>query len=254
MTWSCNNSPLTSNAKNTIFNHVGDDECVGKASRGEAGTCSKFVDPLLTLHKRGPLMYTLNTDVPNGLANGTLMSLVSVMLKRGAHQHIERINVDGSWVRDIDCEHVDHLVVELTAEKERQQKTNPSSPSPTAKIFPQQHTVSVHMPFEIIQGEVMKSWASIKMQQFSVLVNHATTVHKLQGQTVTHLYVSNLNYTRNWIYVALSRVKTRRGLYLRSRIDRHRNLRPHSDLKRMLNHFKSLSPVNVVDEEINMDL
>ncbi len=54
-----------------------------------------------------------------------------------------------------------------------------------------------------------------KLTQFLILLDLATTGHKLQGMTKNHLIVSSLNYgTANWIYVVLSRDTSIRGLYL----------------------------------------
>jgi len=53
-----------------------------------------------------------------------------------------------------------------------------------------------------------------------VVVNHATTGHKLQGSGVDNLFVHDWNYTVNWPYVMLSCVKTRMGLYLRKPISK----------------------------------
>jgi len=103
-----------------------------------------------------------------------------------------------------------------------------------------------------MEGEVVKFWAGIELSQFPVLVNHATTIHKLQGQTLSHLYISNFSYQRNWIYVALSRVTKREGLFLRSRIDRSKNFTPHSDLKSMLYKFRHKTPRYVGDNAIDM--
>jgi hypothetical protein len=54
-----------------------------------------------------------------------------------------------------------------------------------------------------------------KITQFPILLDLATTGHKLQGMTKKHLIVSSFNYgTANWIYVVLSRVTSIKGLYL----------------------------------------
>ena len=77
-------------------------------------------------------------------------------------------------------------------------------------------------------------------QQFPCVLNHATTGHKLQGKTVTNIYVCNWNYTSNWVYVVLSRVKQRKGLFLRTKLDSNttRYAKPNS-LKRMMQKFKA---------------
>ncbi len=54
-----------------------------------------------------------------------------------------------------------------------------------------------------------------KLTQFPILIDLATTGHKLQGMTKKNLIVSSLNYgTANWIYVVLSRVTSIKGLFL----------------------------------------
>jgi hypothetical protein len=47
-----------------------------------------------------------------------------------------------------------------------------------------------------------------------VIVNHATTGHKLQGTTVKSLVIAEWLKVKNWAYVVLSRVKTLSGLFL----------------------------------------
>ena len=61
------------------------------------------------------------------------------------------------------------------------------------------------------------------------------------GCTVKNIFVQSLIKQKNWMYVVLSRVRTRKGLYLREPLD-HKNLetfnRIDMDLKAMLNDFK----------------
>ena len=52
--------------------------------------------------------------------------------------------------------------------------------------------------------------------QLPILINNATTGHKLQGTSIESLFISQWNYSKNWPYVMLSRVKTIDGLYLRT--------------------------------------
>ena len=63
---------------------------------------------------------------------------------------------------------------------------------------------------------------AVKMRanQIPVIINNATTGHKLQGSGVDSIFVHNWNYSTNWPYVVLSRVKTLDGLYLRKPLDR----------------------------------
>ena len=47
--------------------------------------------------------------------------------------------------------------------------------------------------------------------QVPILINNATTGHKLQGSSVDSLFVHNWSYVTIWVYVMLSRVRTRAG-------------------------------------------
>ena len=58
----------------------------------------------------------------------------------------------------------------------------------------------------------------LKMRQFPVHVNNATTGHKLQGTSLDALFISNWSYVRNWPYVMLFRVRKLEGLFLRTEL------------------------------------
>jgi len=58
----------------------------------------------------------------------------------------------------------------------------------------------------------------MEMNQLPVVSNTATTGHKLQGSGVDNLFVSEWKNEASWIYVILSRVKTRSGLFLRQEL------------------------------------
>ena len=64
-------------------------------------------------------------------------------------------------------------------------------------------------------GENGAANVRMKAQQLPILINNATTGHKLQGATIASLFVHCWRYEKNWPYVVLSRVKTLKGLYLR---------------------------------------
>ena len=60
----------------------------------------------------------------------------------------------------------------------------------------------------------------IQMTQLGMISNIATTGHKLQGMSKDNLIVESWNYSfDNWVYVVLSRVKTRQGLFLCEKLD-----------------------------------
>ena len=61
----------------------------------------------------------------------------------------------------------------------------------------------------------MKHIVNVKMVQFAVNSNKATTGHKLQGVTLKKMVVRSWNYrTPNWVYVVLSRVRSFKGLFI----------------------------------------
>ena len=76
--------------------------------------------------------------------------------------------------------------------------------------------------------------------QLPVNYNNATTGHKLQGTGVDNLFVSEWFHQASWIYVILSRVKTRQGLFLRKELRPDREIFKVSwMLKQKIKHFRS---------------
>ena len=171
--WSCNGKGLTEAAKLTLYNQIGDLNCRG-SSGGKSGSFGdRFVDPMLKCFVGVRMMMTTNLDVKKGLANGTLCQLRKVMLKRGASKHMKDVKVDGYMVKCIEAQHVDHLLVYVETLKSE------------VKVFAKQTSCRVKMPFQLLEDtEPVFSYVGIKMTQFDLIINHATTVHKLQGQTL----------------------------------------------------------------------
>jgi hypothetical protein len=58
----------------------------------------------------------------------------------------------------------------------------------------------------------------MKAVQIPILINNATTGHKLQGSGVENLFVHSWSNVKNWTYVVLSRVRTLNGLYFREKL------------------------------------
>jgi hypothetical protein len=76
------------------------------------------------------------------------------------------------------------------------------------------NTFVVDIKYEMRENKFVNLPKS-KLTQFSILIDLATTGHKLQGMTKKNLIVSSLNYgTSNCIYVVLSRVTSIKGLSL----------------------------------------
>jgi hypothetical protein len=224
--WSHSGRNISAVARYDLFNRCRDSDV-------QTASGKKFRDPLLKLFHRVPMMLTENEDVPKGIANGTIGELMKVILKQGGGQHIHKINIDGYWVNCIESQYVDKLMF-----------VHGKGLKLTHEIEANEYNCTVNLPLNLMPELMQEDRYDVKMKifQFPVLVNHATTVHKLQGQTKESLYVTNYSYQRNWIYVALSRVQTMDGLFLRRRLDRSRNLRPHGLLLGMLRKFAQREP------------
>ena len=91
----------------------------------------------------------------------------------------------------------------------------------TFKIFPKEHSFECKLllPSDMQQTGKDTELFYMKATQFQIIVNNATTGHKLQGSGVQILFVHNWYYVTNWVYVILSRVKTRSGLFLKNKLD-----------------------------------
>ena len=90
----------------------------------------------------------------------------------------------------------------------------------------------------------------MKAKQLPVIINNATTGHKLQGSGVKSVFVHTWSYTTNWAYVMLSRVKTKNGLFMRRPISKDlRRCSVPPALVRMLNRFRRCSPTYWSDEQ-----
>lgn len=224
--WSHSERPLSRGAKYNLFNRCRDSDI-------ESTTGKKFRDPLLKLFYRVPTMLTDNDDVPKGIANGTVGELDKIFFVHGGLSHMHKIQMDGYWVNCIESQYVEKLIFHHGKDLNL-----------IHEVLPNEYNCNVDMPLNLMP-ELMKEErynVKLKMYQFPILINHATTVHKLQGQTKKSLYVTNYSYQRNWVYVALSRVQTMDGLFLRLRLDRSKNFRPHGRLLAMLRHFATKTP------------
>ena len=80
-----------------------------------------------------------------------------------------------------------------------------------------------------------RAFKSIQLIQFPFNIANATTIHKLQGRSINNLMVSNWSYKPHWMYVALSRVRTSGGLFVRVPLifDKVNTRETSEELKRM---------------------
>ena len=222
MKWVSNNKYMTDECKHSIYEGVGDHNMKRTHEK-------KSVDPFLKLYHGCPIMLSENVDVKRGIANGTTATVSKIVLKQGHIRNIKVLTVDKYQVNAIDATSVEYILVEMENPDKTKREIALTATAVKATAFMSMDTgLSVSMKYDV----------PISGYQFTFLVNHATTVHKLQGKTVESLYIVNWCYMQNWVYVALSRVKTKQNLFLRFPLDPTRNVEPYSELNRMLISFR----------------
>ena len=212
-----------------IYEHCGDNRVTTKRRGGKG----HFVAPLLKLHKHQPLMLVSNTDVANGHANGTRVILDSVVFSPSAT--IETATVNGRSCKITTASSIDHLLCHSADDDNK-----------IHKIKPQTMTCTVKAPlppsFQAPSSATVRF--TVRMNQFPAITNYATTGHKLQGQTKKNLVISVWSKRRNWNYVALSRVKTRGGLYLVNPLPRDVDFSIPQDLRHMMSTLRTKTPMH----------
>jgi hypothetical protein len=182
-------TPVKSNALARLFySTIGEDDCKVPESLRKGR-----VDPVLKLYGGCALMLTQNSDVGNGQANGSRLTLHKIVVKRGERHWPLRLQ-SGVTVNALYANQVRHVVVKHVA----------------ADVDPMIFAVETQMyPFscklEVEQGIEVN--AKMKGMQFPLISNLCTTGHKLQGCGVDNLFVDEWFYGQNWPYVVLSRVK-----------------------------------------------
>ena len=194
------------------------------------------LDPVLKLFYECPVMLTHNEDVASGQANGTCALVEEVLLKPGEEPFRVQLD-DGTEVKGVLASQVEHLTL-----RHCDKTISPAVFDLKAETYA--FTANWPIPASLRFAPGRRGGTpteSIKMhgQQFPCVTNNATTGHKLQGKTVPNIYICNWNYSSNWVYVVLSRVKTRQGLFLQRALDTNteRYARPRS-LVNMLKKFE----------------
>ena len=120
-------------------------------------------------------------------------------------------------------------------------------------VYPKQHTfkVNISKPHFLQTKHDQTEQLCMKATQIPVLINNATTGHKLQGCGVLAIFVHGWSSVRNWAYVILSRVRTLSGLYLREELDDNlSNYAVPPELQSLLRKFRdAFSPAMWTDNQ-----
>ena len=119
------------------------------------------------------------------------------------------MKIDGCHVRCITANEVEHLDFELE-DGVQNNIIQLHTESTTAKA-----AIPVPVPGSEITHKTHIIHTRICLTQFPLNIADARTVHKLQGKSVENLLISTWDYSDNWIYVVLSRIKTSCGLFVR---------------------------------------
>ena len=88
------------------------------------------------------------------------------------------------------------------------------------------------------------------MTQFPVVLNHATTGHKLQGKSLDQLIVAEWSSVKNWACVVLSHVRTLDGLFLHSKIPEKIDFTPDPNYIAMMDQLRAKT-VDASDETLS---
>jgi len=190
--------------------------CVGE---GHAKTKdgSKHYDPLLKLYYKRPVMMNENADVGNCEANGTMCEFEGIVFRDGVdYSNLEKIVIDGYWVWCVSVCQIQSIKLRVLDGLEEDDEIKYVHMSPINAVG------IAHFPvplYDSVDKNTPRIWRGFKFKQFPLNVANARTIHKLQGRSIENLVISTWDYTDNWIYVALSRVKTLKGLFLRNELD-----------------------------------
>jgi hypothetical protein len=199
---------------NFIFNSIGDAEV--------ETSYNTHYDPALRLHTGCPLMMNNNTELDTlNIGKGTLCRFVGVKIKQGKTSYVKIIN--NRKVNAISEDDIEYIVCEHW-------KSENNKPPKRFQITPTTQTVKIKTTPEL---------KGIKMKQLVFLKNRATTGNKLQEMSIENIIVVDYDFkTLNWVYVVLSRVRTRNKLFLYHKLHTSKIKQPDQalikDNKRMM--------------------
>ena len=179
-------------------------------------------------------MLLTNSDVSQGLANGSQATFNKLVLKAGVRPR--KVMVNGIPVNAVFASEVIHVVLNHSNARVQPQQF----PLPPEE---QSFTARIVKPSALQTKGMEREGIRMKAVQLPIIVNHATTGHKLQGCGVDDLFVHGWHYKTNWPYVMLSRVKTKMGLYARKKIsaDLTKYKTPRK-LDKLISHFRKKAP------------
>ena len=234
---------------NLKLNSTTCDRICSNLSDFELRESNKLVDPALKLYVGAHCMINSNDDVSNGIANGSLCRVVSIVRKNN-NTPLRWRNYDGKKVYYINANEIEHVVFEhmpktkkqVTLEKEldelkdgtisdtdkelfkkKSEELNSENKKRRFKLTPTVSYCSFHLRSINKSGDMPthnNAHIKVTVRQLPIILNDATTGHKLQGMSKNQIVVQAWDYRNyGWLYTVLSRVRTLSGLYLCERLD-----------------------------------
>ena len=135
----------------------------------------------------------------------------------------------------------------------------PKGASKTFRLKPERVGATIDFPLSSHNKGLRIKLGKLKVTQVPVNCNIATTGHKLQGMSKDTLIVNSWGYGfENWVYVVLSRVRTRSGLFLNCKLDLKKKFKVPEKLLKFEERMKEkerqyLKQVHDVGDDIQTD-
>ena len=217
----------------TVVTQLGDDDI---RSTDFAANGAK-IEPALRVYPGSHHMCITNEDLDQGRGNGTLCKFLKVKLTKDGQERRWK-NWDGKKVWTVSVDDVEWMEFE-------HYPTPTGKKARTFRLTPQEFTATIKFPLS--ESCDMKI-GNAKVKQIPVNSNIATTGHKLQGMSKDVLVVNDWNYRcANWVYVVLSRVRTKAGLYLMKALDVERRFNVPQSLIRFEQRLKDTKEKPILD-------
>ena len=135
----------------------------------------------------------------------------------------------------------------------------PKGASKTFRLKPEKVGATIDFPLSSQKEGIRIKLGKLKVTQLPVNCNIATTGHKLQGMSKDALIVNSWGYGfENWVYVVLSRVRTRSGLFLNKKLDLKKKFKVPEKLLKFKERMKEkerqyLKQFHGVDDDMQTD-
>ena len=204
---------------------------------------------------------SLSERVPRG--NGTMCRFRSIKLKENATSL--RIKMfHGKKVRTVNAEDVEYMECEVVDNSShiksmtKKLRTLLLTPNKNKhKIQRLKQKIQTERDNKVFRLETITTKTMVKcsineftpplsfktvMTQFPINMADAVTGHKLQGRTLEQIIITGwgLSMWRNWEYTVLSRVKTRKGLFLLEELDLDKSYGATQQFKDFIKRLKTI--------------